>query len=221
MTVWFAIFLSGMIAVVPVHFLSVEHTRLVKRYGAEKGCRIGKALGMVSGWGFFMFWFGVWLAPQERFSIPTNDAFTLVIPLLDLAVPIIHVVISVTFLLPGLWLGIAGVMETGLQVAETHRTDEVVTSGVYSIVRHPQYLGGVLSHVGISFLLSGLFALLVTPVIILLNYIISWKEEVELVREFGNVYREYQDTVPMFVPRTKRKIIDYDLEEIAGSQQHE
>jgi protein-S-isoprenylcysteine O-methyltransferase Ste14 len=34
------------------------------------------------------------------------------------------------------------VKEVTLKVAETHRTEKIVTRGVYSIVRHPQYLGG-------------------------------------------------------------------------------
>jgi len=41
----------------------------------------------------------------------------------------------------GAWFGIKGVTETTLKVAETHRPDRIVTTGVYSIVRHPQYLG--------------------------------------------------------------------------------
>jgi protein-S-isoprenylcysteine O-methyltransferase Ste14 len=34
-------------------------------------------------------------------------------------------------------------------------------------------------------------------------YLISWKEEKELVKEFGSDYEEYQKRVPMFIPRVK------------------
>lgn len=85
------------------------------------------------------------------------------------------------FLLLGAWLAINGVKETTLKVAEIHRTEELVTRGVFSIVRHPQYLGGLLAHVGISFILSALYSLLSTPLMIVLIYVTSWKEEKELI----------------------------------------
>jgi protein-S-isoprenylcysteine O-methyltransferase Ste14 len=88
-------------------------------------------------------------------------------------------------------------------VAETHRAERVVTTGVYSVVRHPQYLGGLLAHLGISVLLSAWYSLLFTPLVVLLNYLIAWKEEVELVREFGMEYEEYRMTVPMLIPRIR------------------
>ena len=94
-----------------------------------------------------------------------------------------------------------GVKQTSLKVAETHKTEKIVTTGVYSIVRHPQYLGGLLAHVGVSFLLSALYSLLVTPLMVVLVYLISKKEEEELVREFGKEYQIYQKEVPMFIPK--------------------
>ncbi|MBE0527200.1 MAG: hypothetical protein IH631_09675, partial [Candidatus Thorarchaeota archaeon] len=61
--------LLGTIAVIPIHFLSVEHSRLEERYGAEKGKRIGSILGMISGWGIFIFLIGLWISPQPQFLI--------------------------------------------------------------------------------------------------------------------------------------------------------
>ena len=200
---WFFIFLIGFVLVIPIHFLSVEHKRLESKYGHERGKRVGEILGMTSGWGFFGFWIGMWIAPQPRFTIPILQDNLLVIPLLDittLTIPIAHLLLSIVFVLPGAWLGITGVKETGLRAAETHRTDKIVVDGVYSLVRHPQYLGGVLSHAGIVFLLSSWYALLSTPLVLLLNYLISWKEEVELVNEFGEEYSKYQKAVPMLIP---------------------
>jgi len=91
--------------------------------------------------------------------------------------------------------------ETTLKVAETHRTEKIVTRGVYSIIRHPQYLGGLLSHVGISFLLSAWYSLLSTPWMVVLIFLISKKEEEELIREFGKEYENYMEKVPMWTPR--------------------
>ncbi|MCJ7721138.1 isoprenylcysteine carboxylmethyltransferase family protein, partial [Candidatus Bathyarchaeota archaeon] len=87
--------------------------------------------------------------------------------------------------------------------AETHRTEKIVTTGVYSIVRHPQYFGGLLAHVGVSFLLTAWYSFLVTPLIVVLVYLVSKKEEEELIREFGKEYKDYTKEVPMFIPRTR------------------
>jgi protein-S-isoprenylcysteine O-methyltransferase Ste14 len=204
---WFFVFLIGFVSVIPIHFISVEHHRLETKYGYERGKRIGEVLGMISGWGFFGFWIGMWFAPQPQFTIPLLQEFMLVIPVFELTtltIPIMHLVITVVFILPGAWLGIAGVRKTGLKAAETHRTEKIVTDGVYSLVRHPQYLGGILSHAGIVFFLSAWYALLTTPLVLVLNYLISWKEEIELAREFGDEYTRYQRSTPMLLPRLRR-----------------
>jgi protein-S-isoprenylcysteine O-methyltransferase Ste14 len=88
----------------------------------------------------------------------------------------------------------------GLKAAETHRAEKLVSSGVYSRVRHPQYLGAILSHIGASFLLSGYYSLLVSPFVLAINYILCWKEEQEMIREFGEEYLKYRETVPMLIP---------------------
>ena len=90
-------------------------------------------------------------------------------------------------------------------MAETHRTDKIVTTGVYSIVRHPQHLGALLAHVGISFLFSAWYSLLFTPLMVALIYLISRKEEEELIREFGKEYEDYKKKAPMLLPRLKEK----------------
>ncbi|MFW9963453.1 MAG: methyltransferase family protein [Candidatus Sifarchaeia archaeon] len=197
MSFWFFLSMVGLILVIPIHFLSVEHSRLDSKYGQEKGLKIGAAFGMISGWGFFLFLIGLWVSPQERFAIQISE-------IIFMGVPLFHIVLAIVFLLPGAWLGIKGVIEVGLKVAETHRAERVISTGVYSRVRHPQYLGSILAHAGASFLLSAYYSLLVTPLVILINYILCWKEERELVREFGEAYIEYQNRTPMLFPSRKK-----------------
>ncbi len=196
MSFWFMLSVIAIVVVVPIHFLSVEHEKLDAKFGKERGFKIGAALGMISGWGFFLFLFGLWISPQELFSLEITGINIL-------GTPLAHLLLACCFLIPGAYLGIKGVTEMGLKAAETHRADHVISTGVYSKVRHPQYLGAILSHVGVSFLLSGYYSLLVTPLIIVVNWILCWKEEKELVREFGDTYREYQKIVPMLFPRRK------------------
>ncbi|MBC7130072.1 hypothetical protein H5T51_02480 [Candidatus Bathyarchaeota archaeon] len=63
MSFWFMVCLFGLIAMVPFNFLSVEHLRLQRKYG-EKGLKIAEVLGLISGWGLFAFWIGVWVSPS-------------------------------------------------------------------------------------------------------------------------------------------------------------
>ncbi|MHA1964787.1 MAG: methyltransferase family protein [Candidatus Thorarchaeota archaeon] len=194
MSFWFLLSILGLIFVVPIHFLSVEHSKLDSRFGKENGYKIGAALGMISGWGFFLFLFGLWISPQERFSLQISGINLL-------GVPLSHLLLAIGFLLPGAYLGIKGVSEMGLKAAETHRAERVISTGVYSRIRHPQYLGSILAHVGASFLFSAYNSILVIPLIIAVNWILCWKEEKELVREFGDEYLKYRETVPMLVPK--------------------
>ena len=198
MHIWFSVSILGLVTVLPLYFLSVEHLKLQERYGKERGTKIGEICGLISGWGFFLFWAGVWVSPQPRFTIPILEDPE--IALLGFSVPLTNLMISAPLVTVGGWLGIAGTREVTLKVSETHRTERIVTTGVYSVVRHPQYLGGLLAHVGISLLLSGFYSLISTPLIVLIVCLISRKEEKELIREFGEEYEDYRRRVPMLIP---------------------
>jgi protein-S-isoprenylcysteine O-methyltransferase Ste14 len=205
MFIFFFICLVGVVAVVPLHFLSVEHLKLEEKYGREKGKRIGEILSLCSGWGFFLFWAGLWFSPQPRFVLPLLSNLSVIFPFVNVSTPIVHLIVFVPLFLSGAYLGIAGVRGTTLKVAETHRANEIFASGVYSKVRHPQYLGGLLAHVGISFLFSAWYSLLSTSMMVLLVFLISKKEEKELSKEFGKEYQAYAEKVPMFLPRFRHR----------------
>jgi len=203
MYIWFLICVLAVIAVIPLHFLSVEHLKLQERYGKNKGTKIGETLGLISGWGFFFFWIGIWVSPQPRFAVQILHNKSVLVPVVNFSIPLFHLTISIPFLVLGAWIAIKGVKEVTLKVAETHKTEKIVTTGVYSIVRHPQYLGALLAHVGISILLSATFSLLFTPLMVILIYLISRKEEEELTKEFGKEYENYEERVPMLIPRLR------------------
>jgi protein-S-isoprenylcysteine O-methyltransferase Ste14 len=203
--IWFFICILAVIAAIPLHFLSVEHLKLQEKYGKKKGKKIGEIYGLISGWSFFFFWMGIWFSPQPRFTISPLQNLKVLIPVINLSIPLFHLVVSVLFIIPGIWIAINGVKEVTLKVAETHRADKIIITGVYSIIRHPQYLGGLLVHIGISFLFSAWYSLLFTPLMIVLIYFISKKEEIELFREFGKEYDTYKKKVRMFLPKHSRR----------------
>lgn len=76
-------------------------------------------------------------------------------------------------------------------------TTRLVDSGIYAVVRHPQYLGGILAvFVATLFLYPHwLFAVLGIPGAVIL-YLSTREEEKRLIQRFGNDYRNYMQRVP-------------------------
>ncbi|MFW9821281.1 MAG: methyltransferase family protein, partial [Candidatus Thorarchaeota archaeon] len=167
--------------------------------------KITRIYGLISGWGFFIFLFGIWFSPQPHFHTNIFPFDPLLIPFINFSIPIFHLIISVPLVLLSVWFGIVGVKEVTLKVAETHKPEKINTTGIYSKIRHPQYFGAILAHLGFSFLFSSLYSLIATPFVVLIIFIISWKEEKELLREFGIEYESYKKIVPMLFPKMKSK----------------
>jgi protein-S-isoprenylcysteine O-methyltransferase Ste14 len=192
---WFNLSLLGFILILVPYFLSLEHDRLDEWF-KENSQLMGDTLGILSGWGFFFIWISIWVSPQNRFHIGYPQVI-----IRGFVFTAINLGISLFFLAPALWFGLKGVTELGFKISETHRPDKIVKTGVYSVVRHPQYLGGLLGHFGVSTLLGSRDALIVSPIVVIIVYLVCWKEEKELIKEFGNPYVRYQSEIPMLIPR--------------------
>jgi len=76
-------------------------------------------------------------------------------------------------------------------------TSRLVDTGIYAIVRHPQYLGGILSIFVTTLLFypHWLFAILGIPGTAIL-YWSTKEEEKRLIERFGDDYRTYMQRVP-------------------------
>ena len=76
-------------------------------------------------------------------------------------------------------------------------TTRLVDTGIYAVVRHPQYLGGVLALFVTTLLWypHWLFAVLGIAGTIILYLSTKWEEK-RLVNQFGDEYREYMKRVP-------------------------
>lgn len=78
---------------------------------------------------------------------------------------------------------------------------KLVTTGLYKHVRHPQYLGFLLLTLGMNLEWTTFFTIMLWPVIAILYYRLAKKEEKESQEIFGEEYRRYKYSVPMFIPR--------------------
>ncbi|MCK5202512.1 MAG: hypothetical protein KAR15_01520 [Desulfobacterales bacterium] len=84
------------------------------------------------------------------------------------------------------------------------KAENLNTSGLYSLVRNPLYVGNFFIYNGILIAYSSIFALVLLNVFFVFNYyFIIYSEEVFLKKEFGNEYENYVKSVPSVVPNFK------------------
>jgi protein-S-isoprenylcysteine O-methyltransferase Ste14 len=77
----------------------------------------------------------------------------------------------------------------------------LVTSGIYSFMRHPQYTGFLLMTGGLIHWTT-IPLLIMWPLLIYQYYRLAKREEQELAEEFSAQYQDYKNRVPMFFPFT-------------------
>jgi len=75
-------------------------------------------------------------------------------------------------------------------------TTELVTSGLYAIVRHPQYLAGDYIAVAVMCITQHWAALVAGGVAVVANRLSMIKADRDLVAKFGEPYTEYMGRVP-------------------------
>jgi len=80
---------------------------------------------------------------------------------------------------------------------------EFVNSGVYSLVRHPMYLGGLMILLGFLFLKFSVIAFAIWVVFLALSDWMASYEEKDLLRVLGEKYANYQSRVPKWLPFSK------------------
>ncbi|MEO8905585.1 MAG: isoprenylcysteine carboxylmethyltransferase family protein [Polyangiaceae bacterium] len=97
-----------------------------------------------------------------------------------------------------------GLFLAGWRAVHHARNDggQLVTSGLYAYVRHPQYLGLFLALFGEGVVhWPTFFSVGIFPVIVAVYYFLARREERSMLAEFGDRYRDYAVRVPMFIPR--------------------
>ncbi len=77
----------------------------------------------------------------------------------------------------------------------------LVDTGIYSKVRHPQYLGFILLTLGWLIHWPTILTALIWPILTISYYRLAREEEKKLSVKFGTEYQKYVIKVPMFMPR--------------------
>ena len=104
-------------------------------------------------------------------------------------------------------VGFAPRNTSGRNTAAGQIADELTVTGIYSIVRHPLYLGNFFMWLGpVLFLRSAWFTVVFGLVYWLYYERIMFAEEQFLRRKFGEVYDKWSETVNAFIPFSFRFI---------------
>lgn len=125
-----------------------------------------------------------------------------------------------------LWSSLVGLGETGMLISmllgyalaftgvgifiqgwrelyHARQQDRLVTTGLYSLARHPQYIGLFIAIFGEGVVhWPTLFSVGLFPVIVLAYFLLARSEENRVIEQFGDEYLAYRKRVPMFIPRT-------------------
>ncbi|MEA5100823.1 MAG: isoprenylcysteine carboxylmethyltransferase family protein [Bacteroidales bacterium] len=100
-------------------------------------------------------------------------------------------------------VGYAAENTSGKNTAE-QKADTVNSTGFYSIVRHPLYLGNFLMWLSTAMLIANIWFILVFCLVYWVYYErIMYAEEAYLRDKFGDSYLNWANTVPTFFPRCK------------------
>ncbi len=84
-----------------------------------------------------------------------------------------------------------------------YRSDGIVMNGPYRLLRHPQYLGFLLITGGWLIHWPTIPTMIMWPILVFLYYTLAKKEEKEMEKRFGKKYKEYKQSVPMFIPKLR------------------
>ena len=103
-------------------------------------------------------------------------------------------IISVIFgIAPIFILRTKGGVAKGRSFVETTR---LVDSSLYAIVRHPQYVAGMLFNLALMLMAQHWVIVLVGAISMILIYIDIQAADKEGIEKFGEIYRQYMEKVP-------------------------
>ena len=126
------------------------------------------------------------------------------VPNLDWKVASDHItsiIAGLIFSIPFSIILIKGVVDAGKETLQPSRKTKLY-GGIYNYIRHPQTLGEFPLFIALGFIVNSLFIIFImTFFILVFTPIMISLEEKDLLRKFGNNYREYQKGTGAIFPR--------------------
>ena len=81
------------------------------------------------------------------------------------------------------------------------REGTLATSGPYSYIRHPQYVGFIVIMFGFLLQWPTLVTLVMFPILVTVYVRLAYREEAEVRADFGTAWDQYAEHTPAFFPR--------------------
>ncbi len=117
-------------------------------------------------------------------------------------------IFAIVIMVVGLLLNVSFIRTVGKSIKKGVISDEkpqLITTGVYSYIRHPAYLAMILSFVGTFLIIPNIFMLLYLLFAIFGIYGHSREEEKSLIKIYGEDYELYKKKAGRFLPKIKKK----------------
>ncbi len=145
---------------------------------------------------FISTWMGKSYPVLDPFSHPSGHLILVFLGLAHsgIAMTILHI-ISNAIIFFGFY-----VMYKGWLLIYGAKGNNMVTKGVYSRIRHPQYSGLFLITIGFLVQWPSFTTLIMWPIMIFAYYRLAIREEGDVTKRFGQEYLEYKKRVPAFIP---------------------
>ena len=122
---------------------------------------------------------------------------------------------AIGFLIRAIAIGTTPKGTSGRNTKEGQVAESLNTTGIYSMVRHPLYLGNYFMWIGIvMFTFNFAFVSIVTLAFWLYYERIMFAEERFLERKFGDAYMNWANATPAFIPcfkKFKKNIVPFSL----------
>ncbi len=100
-----------------------------------------------------------------------------------------------------LFVGIGLFIQGWRELYRARQQKQLATSGLYGLVRHPQYTGLFIGLFGEGVVhWPTLFSVGLFPIIVVAYVLLARSEEKRMLEQFTEEYRAYQQRVPMFLP---------------------
>ena len=87
---------------------------------------------------------------------------------------------------------------------EAQKSGRLASTGIYSRIRHPQYVAFILIMLGFLFQWPTILTVLMFPVLVFMYVKLAKHEESESIAAFGKEYEDYMASVPAFLPNWTR-----------------
>jgi len=99
------------------------------------------------------------------------------------------------------WTAILKLKENFTVDVSVRKDQTIVKDGIYKLIRHPSYLGSLLSFLGLSLMFTNVFTLLIIIIPITISFLhrINIEEKV-LTQEIGTEYIEYSEQTKKSIP---------------------